>query len=111
MFFDFFHYVSDLESMLTLKKIKKTLFFCFLAIHFKTIMQKTKKHSRVLQFFRFQNKKTKKSQGKPKKANLSSRPKVLLKVFVFLFFFLVLPHPVHSICAIQIGFEDTRLFD
>ena len=50
-------------------------------------MQKTKKHSRVLQFFRFQNKKTKKSQGKPKKANLSSRPKVLLKVFVFLFFF------------------------
>ena len=98
MFFDFFHYVSDLESMLTLKKIKKTLFFCFLAIHFKTIMQKTKKHSRVLQFFRFQNKKQKKSQGKPKKANLSSRPKVLLKVFVFLFFFGFATPSAFNIC-------------
>ena len=34
MFFDFFHYVSDLESMLTLKKIKKNLVFLFFGYTF-----------------------------------------------------------------------------
>ena len=66
MFFDFFHYVSDLESMLTLKKIKKPCFFCFLAIHFKTIMQKTKNTQGFFNFsdFKTKNKKSLKENQK-----------------------------------------------
>ena len=60
MFFDFFHYVSDLESMLTLKKIKKPCFFVFWLY---ILRLSCKKQKNTQGFFNFSDFKTKKQKS------------------------------------------------
>ena len=87
MFFDFFHYVSDLESMLTLKKIKKPCFFVFWLYILRLSCKKQKKTLKGSSIFQISKQKNKKVSRKTKKSKPELQTKSSAKSFCFFVFF------------------------